>query len=452
MSLRIKLVDQAEKAYFNYLELGQKIIDGLRKKLQSLDLSNTVIIVCENKQWHIGLVKFVAQIINEEYGKPTLLLSANLVGEYADNYVYGYFCSSTNNNLFSLFPESSHLLKQYQVEKEGVHLVLALENISLFTEIITQKIRKSIQPSHLINQINIDLKVNINEVNKSLYQQLKLLEPYSLDNPLPKLLIENCQLIEVKHSNLYNKFKNKSARFKKTSFKFIDNSTISSVEGIWWGHYAQEIDQNQHYDLIGEVEFNTSENKQYYYFRLLDLKIHHPCNYLTLNKNRSIPILDYRGHRDDLSDSELNADVVKQCPRQWQEIRQPYHNAIADNKTLVLAYEPEQINNTQQLWLELMGMIKYLIKTKKKVTIEQLSDKLKISNKCLLKILSIVDSLLDVQYNFPDNVVIFSAEKKGVSKKQYHLAYQQFVTIIKQENLHKQYFYQVSIQDLNREI
>ena len=123
MSLRIKLVDQAEKAYFNYLELGQKIIDGLRKKLQSLDLSNTVIIVCENKQWHIGLVKFVAQIINEEYGKPTLLLSANLVGEYADNYVYGYFCSSTNNNLFSLFPETSHLLKQYQVEKEGVHLV-----------------------------------------------------------------------------------------------------------------------------------------------------------------------------------------------------------------------------------------------------------------------------------------------------------------------------------------
>ena len=119
---------------------------------------------------------------------------------------------------------------------------------------------------------------------------------------------------------------------------------------------------------------------------------------------------------------------------------------------MVLAYEPEQINNTQQLWLELMGMIKYLIKTKKKVTIEQLSDKLKISNKCLLKILSIVDSLLDVQYNFPDNVVIFSAEKKGVSKKQYHLAYQQFVTIIKQENLHKQYFYQVSIQDLNREI
>ena len=63
ISLRTRLADQAEKAYFNCLDLLAKILKEARKKLQNLDLSNTTTILLTDSQWHPGILSLAAKII-----------------------------------------------------------------------------------------------------------------------------------------------------------------------------------------------------------------------------------------------------------------------------------------------------------------------------------------------------------------------------------------------------
>ena len=447
-STRNRLADQAEKAYFNYLDLVQKILDEARKKIQNIDLSNTLVIVLQNDQWHIGVLNLVAKVITEEYGKPTILLSTNF-HEQSNSNSFGYVYSLPDFDLSQVIIDCSSLLNQYTVENAGINIVIPTENISLFTEIITQKIRQKINNNSLTYKINIDLVITIKELGQSLYQQLKLLEPYSLDNPSPKLLINNCRLTNIGNVNLKNYQKGKEVRYKKTYFQVHDNSCKSYFNGIWWGHYAQEINYNNYYDIVGEIEYNTA--KEYYYFRLLDLKMHHPNNYIYDNKQLANSILDYRDKIDDLDINNSQDNIIKKCPTQWQQLTSSYQNAIEKKKKLILGYEDSQIEEIEKMWLEFISLIKSLLVNNKIITIDTLSQKINVSQLCLTKILRTL-SLLAIEYSLREKLILFTQKKQTFSPEDYKLARQKFMNIIKQENLYKKYFYQVSVNDLEREM
>ncbi len=131
-----KLVDQAEKAYFNYLDLVQKTLDQAKKQVKNIDLSNTVIISLQNNQWHLGILDVVAKTITQEYGKPTIILSSNFNDQFDDR-TFGYISSLDNLDLSPLIINCHELLDQYIVVPDGIKIILPTENIHLFIVIIT---------------------------------------------------------------------------------------------------------------------------------------------------------------------------------------------------------------------------------------------------------------------------------------------------------------------------
>ncbi len=433
-----KLTNQAEQIYLNCLDLYQKMVDEARKIISNIDLSNTQIIVLTNTQWQIGILDLLAKIIFTEYNKPILFLlpknNYTLLSIYGLNSIY----------LSNLVEDYNHLIINFAFINNHLKCELLTENIDLFIEIITQKV------NHLSNNINklnnshqIDLFVTINQLDQTLYQQLKILEPYSKNNPPYQLLIQNCYLTNIFQLNLKSTRQNKQTRYKKTYFQVYDDSGKYSFDGVWHTHYAFELNQNDRFDLIGEIAYNTY--KESYYFRVINCYLHQQNNYFFSNSKETIPILDYRFQTQENIDNISASQIINKCPHQWQEINQPYQTAKKQNQQLILSYSQNKTENIEKIWLEFIGYLKYLLLNDKSIMLSKFSEKLSVSQQSLLKILSLL-SLLSINYSIQKNKLKLKQQKAHFSAENYHLAHQKFIEIIKQENLAKKYFHQIPIK------
>ena len=70
--------------------------------------------------------------------------------------------------------------------------------------------------------------------------------------------------------------------------------------------------------------------------------------------------------------------LLKQCPSNWSDIRREYHHAVASDRSLVLAYRPDELTDVDQIWQQIVGIAKFLSRTQKQVSKNQLQAKLSI--------------------------------------------------------------------------
>lgn len=450
------LAKKAEKAHFNVKDLHKQILKQVKKKIETLDLSNTAVIILTESQWEVSFLPLIAKIISQEYNRATILLSTE------DNSMIakGYGCSIKNINLTDLVTYPQELLDSFSQYHDMIKLSLSVENIALFRDSLNQQLRSKINVNSLQPIINIDLVVTIAELGEKLRHELRLIEPSSVDNPNVKLLIKNCYFKNITHKNQSYKnqtYKNqrdknekKEGEYIKTSFTIYDKKSPNiNFEGIWLGHYSNEINPDFAYDVVVELDFNFT-NKEYY-VRIIDLKFSQEKSYFystikslpsIIDHRSQIPLLDVNNSRDILLDK---------CPFQWQEITENYQTAVINDKNLVLAYHHDEKINSEELWQKFIKIIKNLIKENKAIEIQQLLEEIAISQLSLNYILDALEKI-GIVYVVIENKINFQQIFHTFLPETYHQVKQQFEDIIKQENLQKSYFYQVPVLTIEEEI
>ncbi len=109
-----------------------------------------------------------------------------------------------------------------------------MENLTLFTEAINWQLRQN-AAAVPAPAVQADLTVTVADLamdlGKSLFSELKLLEPCGLGNPVPRLLIRNCWFINARHQNIQDVRGNK-IRYIKTLFTLRDDTTESGFPGF----------------------------------------------------------------------------------------------------------------------------------------------------------------------------------------------------------------------------
>lgn len=440
------LANKAEKAHFNFQDLQKKILSQIRKKIQNLDLSNTAVILLTENQWEVSFFPLIAKIISQEYSRATILLSTD------DNSMIakGYGCSIENIDLTELVNHQQELLQSFSQYHDMIKLSLSVENIPLFRDSLNQQLRSKMNINSLQPIINIDLVITIAELGKNLRHELRLIEPSSIDNPNPKLLIKNCYFKDIEHKNQSYKKQGKEGEYIKTFFTIYDKKSPNiDFKGIWLGHYANEINPDFAYDVVVELDFDFA-NKEHY-VRIIDLKFSQENSnfYSTI---KSVPsIID---HRSQIPLSDVNDYpniLLDKCPFQWQEITHNYQNAVTNRKNLVLAYNHNDQINSEELWHKFIAIIKYLIKHNKSREIENLLTEIGISELALKYTLEFIEKI-GIVYEIIENKIIFKQICSTFLPEIYQQVKRQFEDIIKQENLQKSYFHQVPIEIIQKEI
>ena len=443
-----QLAQETELANARRKSLQKDVQQQVDNLLERMDLSTTSVIVLEDPQWSVGVLGLVAGQVAQQTGRPTILLSTDSEGQ--TGLARGSARSVNQVDLYQLVKDQAHLLHRFGGHPFAAGLSLPVENIPLFTDAINQKLRQILGNATSLPTMQADLVVTVADLGEKLFKELKLLEPCGMGNPVPKLLIQNCWFEKVKNQNICD-FKGKTVKYIKTEFQLRDDSTNDIFPGVWWGHYREEIPPGR-CDAILELDHNSYENpakyiKPHYEIRLLAIRPNTDTTPLTasaLPKN----ILDWRQEHSSLvTESVL---LVKNCPSSWDDLQAWYERSLNENKQLAIAYNAPNFLPPRQVWLNLVGIAKYLSRTGQGVTRAQIMEKLGISD-LLLQLGFQALIRLGFKVKFQNRAFIFSSPEVEpiIADPQCLQTIEQFIAAVREEQFQRQYFYKVPISTIS---
>ena len=440
-----QLAEEAELANTRRKSLQKDTIKQVTKKLQQLDLSTTLVIVLEDPQWQGGVLGLAAGQIAQEYGRPTVLLTIQNDNETL--MARGSARSVNNIDLYQLVKSQSDLLHRFGGHPFAAGLSLPLANLNLFKQGINQQLRQA-GVTEMMPKVDVDLTVTVAELGQDLFNELRQLEPYGMGNPIPKLLIRDCWFTNAWNKNIEDR-RGKKIQYIKTTFKIWDETTQDGFPGIWWGHYKDEIPVTGKCEAIAELDFNTFSKR--YEIRLVAVRLMSDSQLDSVTENNLI--IDRRLAPQDLDTLEVpvsQTKILQQCPDNWGDIRQEYHQASKSDRALVLAYTPDESDDATQIWRKLVGIAKYLVRTQKQVTKTQIQSKLNLGDRSFYLGLNTLKKA-GFEYIYLDDFYRFIGQNNTIDSN-INIYINSFVLAIQEERFQQEYFYQVPLHIINNQL
>ncbi|MBT9311935.1 single-stranded-DNA-specific exonuclease RecJ [Leptothoe kymatousa] len=433
-----ELAQQTEWANTRRKALQKDVHTQVIQRLGELDMATVQVIVLADAQWPTGVLGIVAGQVAQEYGKPTILLTID--GEVAR----GSARSVNRIDLYQLVTEQSHLLTSFGGHPFAAGMTLPVDNVAVFAAALNRQLRQIGSPSG--PTIQVDLEISVCELGKGLFQQLNLLEPYGMGNPVPRLLIRNAWFDNTWHQKIKDPVSNRKLRFIKTHFLLKDDTCTAGFPGLWWGHYKDDLPVGR-CDVVVELDFNAysrQKKPQYggYEVRIVDVRTVQAEAEVTAPTQQ---VIDLRSQETESEPAD--GLVVTQCPTTWQELRPWFHQATQQHTPLVLAYKPPaEVQAPMEVWKQLVGVAKYVARTGKTVTIAELMEKLSIGYAALKVGLAALES-----FGFRDEagtaqaVVLTYEAGLAADREQQQAGLRLFLASLEEEQFQRQYFSNVPV-------
>ncbi|MEB3825887.1 single-stranded-DNA-specific exonuclease RecJ [Phormidium sp. CCY1219] len=458
-----KLALDTDLANTRRKSVQKDVAKQVSQKLEDLDLSTTRVIVLDDPQWPAGVLGLVAGQVAQECALPTILLTTEDSVKTQENVnsplldpqalARGSARSVNGIDLYELVKEQAHLLHRFGGHPLAAGLSLPVENIPLFTEAINRHLREQRwRNGDLgVQVVQADLVCKVAQLGKPLFQELKLLEPCGMGNPVPRIFIENCRFQHVWHRNIKD-FKGGKVQYIKTEFEIVDDSTGRGFPGVWWGHYKDELPSDE-CDAIVELDSNSYNRR--YEVRLIAVR--RAAGSVAVSGECPLEIVDWRGEELWVGEERVGGDevdaaiVLSECPRSWEEFHQWFGLAMESGKTLAIAYSPPPPLAPLQIWQQLVGVAKYLSRTGQVATRQQLREKVGVSDRTLGLGLQTLEHLGFQITAIADGVQCVATDDGGDDRElslypSGEIA--QFFAAVREEQFRREYFYSVPLSTL----
>jgi len=134
--------------------------------------------------WHKGVIGIVASRLIETYYRPTIILTES------HGKATGSARSVNGFNLYNAIDACSDLLDSFGGHKYAAGLTLKIENIPEFKRRFEQIVAETIHDDMLLPQIDVDTKLDFEEINTRFYRILKQFAPFGPENMSPVFVSE----------------------------------------------------------------------------------------------------------------------------------------------------------------------------------------------------------------------------------------------------------------------
>ncbi len=165
-------------------------------------LKNSKSTVVFNEQWHKGVIGIVASRLIETYYRPTIVLTQS------NGLITGSARSIKDFDIYDAIDECSDLLEHFGGHKYAAGLSMKPENLDAFIEKFENVVASRITEEMLVPEVEIDLKLTLNEINLKLLKIIKQFAPFGPGNPSPVFQTDgvidngNARLLKNKHLKL----------------------------------------------------------------------------------------------------------------------------------------------------------------------------------------------------------------------------------------------------------
>ena len=128
----------------------------------------------------------------------------------------------------------------------AIGITIKKENFEKFSEEV-EKIAEDAKINEIIPIINIDAKIDLNEISKEMVQSLKQLEPFGEGNKTPIFAFKNLKIDSIRALT--------EGKHIKMTLK--DGNIIIDAIGFNLGHLADEYRIGDKIDVVGNLEINS---------------------------------------------------------------------------------------------------------------------------------------------------------------------------------------------------
>lgn len=171
-------------------EIENEILEKTAELLQAEpDRLNDRVLVVEGENWHHGVIGIVASRLLERYGKPCVVIS------YSDGEAKGSGRSVEGFSLFDAIHHNGDLFTKYGGHPMAAGFSMAQENLPAFRKAMNDYAASLAEiPAQTVH---LDCKLRPASLSVEIPQQLRYLEPFGTDNPLPMFGLFQMTLEEI---------------------------------------------------------------------------------------------------------------------------------------------------------------------------------------------------------------------------------------------------------------
>ncbi len=205
--------------------------------------TNEKILFVASKDWHEGIVGLIAGKLNEKYHRPTL------VGKRNGDGVKGSARSIHGFNITEALSKCEKFLDRYGGHELAAGFTIKQGKEKEFSECIKKVAEDMITDDMLVKNLNIDLLVGSESINRELINELDKLKPFGYGNSKPLIALTN--LIVLKKSIM-----GKLGNHMKLVCKGDGIDLITLVFFNCNGD-SEEINVNDIIDVVGDVGINS---------------------------------------------------------------------------------------------------------------------------------------------------------------------------------------------------
>lgn len=186
----------------------------------ALESKNSTVLF--KNDWHKGVIGIVASRCIEKYHRPTIIMTES------NEKATGSARSVPGFNIFNAISACDDLIEQFGGHQYAAGLTMPIENIAAFQEKFELIVSQSISQEMLTPHIDIDSKLDLDDINPNFYNIIKQMAPFGPNNLQPVFVSENvitageARILKGKHLKVKVKQEGGQQSFDLLGFGMVD--------------------------------------------------------------------------------------------------------------------------------------------------------------------------------------------------------------------------------------
>ncbi|AZU63468.1 single-stranded-DNA-specific exonuclease RecJ [Neobacillus mesonae] len=205
------------------------------------------VLVIGKEGWNAGVIGIVASKLVEKYYRPAIVLSFDPEKGLAK----GSARSIPGFDLFQNLSTLRDILPHFGGHPMAAGMTLKLDDVAELREKLNARAFELLTEEDFIPVTYLDEEVHLDEVHLSSLDEIAMLAPFGVDNPKPKVLINNVEIANIRKIGS-----------EQNHLKITVNDPAGNLDGVGFGLGAvvDEISPASKISLIGELSINEWNN------------------------------------------------------------------------------------------------------------------------------------------------------------------------------------------------
>ncbi|CAH2717209.1 hypothetical protein BACCIP111895_04399 [Neobacillus rhizosphaerae] len=246
--------------------------EAIEEVEKNYPIATNKILVIGKEGWNAGVIGIVASRLVEKYYRPTIVLNFDPEKGVAK----GSARSIAGFDLFKNLSTCRDILPHFGGHPMAAGMTLKIEDVSELRTRLNKLCEEQLTDEDLIPVTYLDEEIRLEDISLSSLDEMSQLSPFGMDNPKPKVLINNVEIANMRKIGS-----------EQNHLKVLVNEAGTNLDGIGFGlgHLVDQISPASKISFIGELSINEWNNMRKPQIFIQDIAVD------------SWQLFDYRGQK-----------------------------------------------------------------------------------------------------------------------------------------------------------